>query len=364
MLDKLKNSSLYHKVFHWEYWPFLVFYFPVFFYWLWLSIKARSFFFFSASNPAIEGGGMLGESKFNILEKIDPEFKPISIVVKAPTARPALESLLKASGISFPLIAKPDMGERGWLVEKITNWAALEDYFTQGKGNFIIQEFVDFPVELGVFYYRFPGQQQGHISSIVVKDFLKVKGDGHSTVLELIEKYPRARFQRAVLQEKYPHLMDEIPATEKEIELVPIGNHCKGTTFLNGNQLINAQLVRIFDKISQPIEGFYFGRFDLRCVSLDDLYAGQNIRIVELNGAGAEPGHIYQPGFSIMEAYRVIFSHWQVMYQISRLNHAAGNAYMTLSEAKEMYADYQSFKQLNSIRRETVAHAPLHTQFT
>ncbi|MES2732563.1 MAG: hypothetical protein V4714_12470 [Bacteroidota bacterium] len=364
MINRLKNSSLYHKFFHWEYWPFPVFYFPVFFYWLWLSLKSRSFFFFSASNPSIKSGGMLGESKFSILEKIAPEFKPATILVEAPATRAVLESRLKTAGITFPLIAKPDIGERGWLVEKITNWAALEDYFTQVQGNFIIQAFVDFPVELGVFYYRFPSQKQGHISSIVVKDFLKVKGDGHSTILELIEKYPRARFQRVALQEKHPHLMGEILADGKELELVPIGNHCKGTTFLNGNQWINAQLVRVFDEISRPIQGFYFGRFDLRCTSIEDLYAGQNIRIVELNGAGAEPGHIYQPGFSIIEAYRVIFSHWRIMYQISQLNNAAGNPYMTLREGRAIFADYQNFKQVNSVRRETVAPTPLHTQLT
>jgi len=54
------------KITHWEYWPFELVYFPVVLYYFWLSIRARSFFFFSASNPSIETGGMLGESKFGI----------------------------------------------------------------------------------------------------------------------------------------------------------------------------------------------------------------------------------------------------------------------------------------------------------
>lgn len=327
-------------------------------------MKARSFFFFSASNPSIESGGMLGESKFDILEKIQPQYKPTTILVKAPATTDTLKSLLNAAGISFPLIAKPDKGERGWLVEKINDWASLSRYFSQAQGDFIIQNYVDFPLEIGVFYYRFPGEASGHVSSVVLKDFLKIRGNGHSTVLELMSRYPRARFQLPVLREKYPDLMKEIPAAGKVVELVPIGNHCKGTTFLNGNHLINEQLVAVFDEISRSVEGFYYGRFDLRCPSIEDLYAGRHIRVMELNGAGAEPGHIYQPGFSIIEAYRVIFAHWQMLYRISRQNHASGVPYMTWNAVRETMSRYKQYKKMNSQGTEAEASAPLRPQLT
>jgi hypothetical protein len=307
---------------------------------------------------------MLGESKFDILEKIRPHYKPATILVKAPATSDTLKPLLKAAGISFPLIAKPDKGERGWLVEKISDWDALSRYFSPVQGDFIIQGYVDFPLEAGVFYYRFPGEASGHISSVVLKDFLKIRGDGRSTVLKLMNLYPRARFQVHVLREKYPDLMKQIPAAGSVVELVPIGNHCKGTTFLNGNHLINEQLVAVFDEISRSIEGFYYGRFDLRCPTIEDLYAGRHIRVMELNGAGAEPGHIYQPGFSIIEAYRVIFAHWQVLYRISRQNHTSGVPYMTWKGVRETMSQYKQYKKINSQRAETAALGPLHSQLT
>ena len=116
--------------------------------------------------------------------------------------------------------------------------------------------------------------------------------------------------------------------------MVSIGNHCLGTKFLNANHLINDQLTAVFNKISHEIDGFYFGRYDLRCPSLSDLYEGKNIKIMELNGAGAEPAHIYQPGFSILEGWQVLLYHWHILYEISILNHKKGVAYLTLNEAR------------------------------
>jgi hypothetical protein len=65
---------------------------------------------------------------------------------------------------------------------------------------------------------------------------------------------------------------------------------------------------------------------------LTNLYDGEGIRIVELNGVGAEPGHIYQPGFSLWEGYRVLFRHWTAMYRIARLNHRRGVPYLRFRE--------------------------------
>jgi len=143
----------------------------------------------------------------------------------------------------------------------------------------------------------------------------------------------------------YGHHFHEIPAAGQIITLVSIGNHSRGTKFLSVNHLITPRLVDVFDRISAGVDGFYFGRYDLRCRSMADLYAGRHISILELNGAGAEPAHIYQPGFPLREAYRVLFHHWRVLYRISRENHRQGVAYMTLGEAKTVYQRSQSTKQ-------------------
>ena len=338
------NTPFFIRLRSWEYWPFAVVYIPVFVYWLWLSLKARSFFFFSAANPSIESGGLLGESKIDILDKIGDAFKPKTLFVPVNGALHTVWNQMLDGGFSFPVIAKPNAGERGWRVEKIEHWEGLVNYCQSSPVDFLIQEYVDYPLELGVFYYRMPNQTQGTVSSIVQKKFLSVTGNGRDCIETLIRQDDRALLQLDALTAKYGDELERIPAPGETVVLMPIGNHSRGTTFLNANHLITPELERLFDEISGSIDGFYFGRYDLRCPTVADLYAGQHIRILELNGAGAEPAHIYQPGFSLWTAWGVLLYHWQILYAISHENHRRGVAYMTLAEARTIYQRIQSDK--------------------
>lgn len=332
-LRNIGRQPFFIRLRNWEYWPFEVVYVPIFFYWLWLSLKARSLFFFSAANPSIETGGMLGESKIDILNRISDAYKPKTAFIEVPTTLATIREQMARHQLNFPIIAKPNVGERGWRVEKIEDAAELKAYANDSRVDFLIQEYVDTPLELGIFYYRLPGEARGSISSVVRKEFLFIRGDGCSTVWELIQRNERARLQIDTLKTRYQEILSRILRRNETFTLVPIGNHSRGTKFLNANNLINDQLTQVFDHISQSIDGFYFGRYDLRCSSLDDLYEGKNIRILELNGAGAEPAHIYQPGFSLQEAYRVLFHHWRVLYEISRENNRRGIPYLKLGKA-------------------------------
>jgi len=342
----VRYQNLWTKLTKWEYWPFEVVYLPIFFYWLWLSMKARSFFFFSAANPSIESGGMLGESKFRILEKIQDRFKPKTLFIPMPLDMNAILQRIQQAGISFPLIAKPDVGERGWKVEKIHNPDELAAYVQPMRVDFLIQEYIDYEIELGLFYYRFPSQHKGVISSIVMKEFLTLTGNGKSTLQELIVGDERARLQYHVLAAKYPALMENILPSDEKVTLVSIGNHSRGTKFINGNHLINNRLLDVFDGISQSIPGFHYGRYDIRCKSLEELYDGREIKILELNGAGAEPAHIYDPKFPFLEAYGVLFHHWSVLYQISKANSLNGTAFMSLREAWQTLVKLRNYRKL------------------
>jgi hypothetical protein len=330
-----KLKLLFTKITNWEYWPFELVYAPVVVYYFWLSLKARSFFFFSASNPSIETGGMMGESKFGILENIPQEVKAFTLFFKGNTSPLEIIKKIEENKISYPLIAKPDVGERGTGVEKINNAPALIDYLKNNKDDLLIQEYIDFTIELGIFYYRFPNQEKGIISSVVKKNFLKIVGNGRSSIGALIANYPRAGFQFDRLNSKLNY--DTIPEKGKIITLEPIGNHCRGTTFLDASNLIDQKLIDVFDSISTKIPGFFFGRYDLRCKTIEGLKMGTDIKIIELNGAGAEPGHIYHPGASLFKAWSVLLFHWKVLYQISIQNHKKGIPYMTFAEAKSRY---------------------------
>jgi hypothetical protein len=340
-LKKLLHSNFFIRLTHWEYWPFGIVQFPFFIYWLWLSLRARSLFFFSASNPGIVMGGMLGESKYDVLKLIPDQYKPKTKRVEYPTNKDRVLDIMRHHHFQFPVIFKPDLGERGFMVKRIFNEKDVEVYLEKLKANFLIQELIDLPVECGVFYTRFPNEINGEVTSLVLKEMLTVKGNGIAMLQELIFEKPRAKLQWEILKEIHVEKLTTIIPIGKIVELNQIGNHCLGTKFLNGEHLINKKLSQTFDLISKQIDGFYFGRYDLRCASVEDLYQGK-VKIMELNGCGAEPAHIYHPGFSLWRALRILSVHWKNMFTISVQNHKRGVQYLSMKEGKSIY---RKFKQ-------------------
>ena len=172
-----------------------------------------------------------------------------------------------------------------------------------------------------MLYHRFPNAGKGQITSVVMKEFLTVTGDGKATLEELITQHIRAAGRLDYLRNKYKSCLDKVLPPGEPMQLEPIGNHNRGTRFLNANHLINAQLVNVFDHLGKSIPDYYYGRFDLRVPSLDDLYLGKNIKIMELNGVNSEPAHIYDPGMGIGQAYRALFQHAKTIWQIANYNH-------------------------------------------
>jgi hypothetical protein len=285
----------------------------------------------------------MGESKFEVLSLVPDLVKPKTLLIKLPTTQNDVLDRMKEQGLTFPLIFKPDLGERGWMVRRIKNSDDVSRYLQEIKIDFIVQELVDLPLEFGVYYVRFPSEQKGFVNSITMKEFLSITGDGKKTVEELIHEQDRAMLQWPTLKETYGDRLTSVLPLSEKMELVSIGNHCLGTKFLNGNHLITEKLSGSFDRISQQIDGFYFGRFDLRCASLQDLENGI-VKIVELNGCGAEPAHIYHPGFSIWKAMGILITHWKNMYRISKENNQRGVPYISFQEGQAIYKKFKNLK--------------------
>lgn len=334
--------TFWTKVTHWEYWPFSVFYFPVFPLYAWLALKSKSLFFFTAANPNIDFGGMMGEKKSEIFDQIPDEFLPKTVLIERGDLDKAIEI---ASAISYPLIAKPDIGERGTWVKKIKDEKELIKYVNKCPVNFLLQELVDLPIELGVFYIKYPNQK-GFVTSIVKKEFLYVKGNGIATVNQLLEQNQRALLTADLESEHLKQIGKTIPKIGERVVIEPIGNHCKGTKFLNENHEIDDALNRAFNTLSDQIPEFHFGRFDLRCQSMDDLRQLRNFKVLELNGAGAEPAHIYQPGFSLLKAYQSIFWHLHVLAEISALNKKRGFSYWSFKQGYHKWKTHQRYNRL------------------
>ncbi len=339
----LSFRNFFTKLLHWEYWPFGIIQFPLFVMWFFYAVKERSLFYFSASNPGIPTGGMMGESKYEVLQLVPDSLKPKAALVKLPGSKQEIISKMQEMDLNFPVILKPDLGERGWMVRKINSIEEAEKYLFESTIDFLIQELVDLPHEFGVYYTRFPSVEKGFVNSITGKEFLFVEGDGKSSLKELILNNDRAALQWETLEKKYREELSTILAVGQKKELVSIGNHCLGTKFLNANYLINEKLNSSFDQISKQIPGFFFGRYDLRCGSIDDLENGR-VMIVELNGCGAEPAHIYHPGTSLIDGIRDLIVHWKNLYRVSKENHERGIPYLSFAEGKMIYQKFKAVK--------------------
>lgn len=312
------------KIMRFEFWPFWVLYLPVFIYYLWLSIKARSLSFFTAANPGIYLGGFAGESKIEILSSIEPKYLPNTVFVKAGITSDALIHQLNNNQIHYPFVLKPNVGERGDGVEKITNDSDLVNYLNSYNHDMIAQSFVNSSIEVGVLYYKMPDGSGSGITSVVIKSFLSIVGDGKTTLGELINKSERAQLRLNYLLDKFKSKLNDVLGDGELFLLEPIGNHCRGTTFLSGQSLINSKMVEVFDNITSHIKGFNIGRFDLKIDNITDLYTGAHIKILELNGVTSEPGHIYDPSCTLKEAYRALFEHYTLLFKIGKLNNKLG----------------------------------------
>lgn len=324
-----RNSKLLlHKITHWEYWPFQLVYVPIYFLWAFYSLKARSVFFFNASNPSIKNGGFIMESKKAIYDLIPQHYYPKTELIKEGTS---IEDIIKIVGIStikYPLIAKPDIGLRGSGVKKIDGIEDLKKYTEKANFDFIIQDLIPYENEVGIFYVRYPNEKSGKITGIVSKEFLIITGDGIATVEELIRKNPRYEMQLNVLQQEYGKRLSEIIPKGQKLNLVPYGNHARGAKFIDGSHWISPQLEQVINKMCLQIPGFYFGRLDVMYNAFEELERGENFSIVELNGAASEPTHIYDPRHSLFFAWKELARHITYMYEISIENNKKGFPYL------------------------------------
>lgn len=347
MLETQTEQDLLRKSDPMEFWPTWKLYLPLIPYIAFESIRSiRSgsisslgFGTIAAANPGIPLGGLVGESKYQILQKLDPRHVlKFFLVSKGSKDIDSILDKMNTLGLGFPIILKPDSGQRGQGVRKVRSAKHLEECLQESNVDLLIQEYHPGPFEVGIFYYRYPDSAKGKIFSITRKVFPKLVGNGISTLSKLVENHPRFRIQKDRFQKRFSKEWDKVPKLGESILLSEAGNHCQGTLFLDGSEWITPELENKIHEISSSFSGFYFGRYDIRFSSLKDFLEGKDLHIVELNGVTSESTNLYDPRFSLRERYSILFSQWKILFEISRQSKAKGTGLFSI--LKELYNFY------------------------
>jgi membrane protein DedA with SNARE-associated domain len=332
--------SRWRRAMRWEFWPPHVFYPPVVVYVLLLGIKHRCLTLFTCTNPGIPSGGFVGESKLDILRGLSSSTwsrSHVALATRPDSSLDASERLraarlfMEEHGLGFPIVVKPDSGQRGEGVRVVRSDCELEEVLRREARDLLVQEYAP-GFEFGVFYYRRPGEGCGRIFSITEKRFPTVNGDGESTLEELILRDSRAVCMAKVYRKQHAARLEEVLTQGEAFNLVELGSHCRGAVFLDGARFKTEALERSIDRLSQGFEGFYFGRFDIRTPSTEEFRRGRNFKVVELNGVTSEATHIYDPAHGLLHAYKVLFRQWRLAFEVGAQNHARGARPTPLSE--------------------------------
>ena len=322
--------------------------------WGWYIIRSRSVWFFTPSNPKLTFGGMEGEPKREMYDLLPSELFPTTInILPSEPIEHVIEKI--NAKINMPFIVKPEIGGQGILFRKIDTLAQLREYHSKIPVEYIIQEMVLFSTEVSIFYYRYPNETKGFVTGFLKKVPLQVIGDGKSTLFQLILNKPKAIARIDEIKKNHEANFNLIPGKNEVYKFSHAANHNRGAQFINLSDQIDEHLISVFDKISLNINDFFYGRYDVMCHSIEDLKKGINFSILEYNGCGAEPNHIYDSGYSLLNAYKEILKHWKVLYQISSINESRGNAYWGF---KKGYSFLKNTKRYYQIMKDADAKIP------
>ena len=331
LLEPWQRKALWQSWRKWryfEFWPALVFYIPIVPFYAFLAVRHRGLLTPFYASPNLTNGGLIGESKWDFLRHLSTAesstlkaFK-LDLGIDIPTAK----ERIKEAGFAYPYIVKPDVGQRGYGVRIIGNESLLEQYLAVRDFDLIVQNLSSLSREAGLFYVRKPSESVGSIFSITDKTFPVVLGDGKTSLGDLILRDTRARMIAPVYFERLKSKLDSVPQLNEAVQLAECGNHCQGAIFFDGNSMCSDALTAELDRIAKQIPEFYFGRFDVRYKDADALRRGESFEIVEVNGAGSEATHIWDPKSKLVDAYKTLYQQWSLLFAIGAAVRDSGHS--------------------------------------
>ncbi|MGH9464815.1 MAG: hypothetical protein ACRD0X_04165, partial [Thermoanaerobaculia bacterium] len=304
----------------WEFWPAWAVYPPIVLYVLALGLRHRGLTVFTAANPGIPAGGFIGESKAAILSRLGSvpgwRIPPWRLL---PAASPVAERLKSVRDfcavhdLDYPLVLKPDAGQRGSGVAIVEDDAGVESYLRRTGCDTLLQDYAP-GLEFGLFYVRFPDEPRGRLVAITEKRLPEIVGDGRRTIAELIVADERAVCRADLYLARQGAERERVPAAGERVALAQLGTHCRGAVFSDGSALATPALAAAVEAMSRTFEGFHFGRYDVRAPSAAALAAGGPLALIELNGVTSEPTHAYDTRYGLLAAWRTLAWQWRTAF--------------------------------------------------
>lgn len=347
------EPTLWQKLRDWESYPKNIFLLPLYFFGIFKAITNRTMWLFSTGNPELTFGSFFGLTKSEIYDILPAGTYPDSVLIPSNNTFTEALAKIKSIGLEYPFIAKPDVGMVGLLVRVIEDEEQLRAYHEKVKANWIVQSFVPYDVEIGLFYVRQPGAAKGRIAGLSEKKPLSIIGNGISTIGALVKKGEKTRKFEDEIFKRQMNQWNRVPAKGEFVQLIYTGNRKTGASLVERMDEVDEDLLAIFDEISHYKNKLYFGRFDIKCESLEDLKQGKNFAILEFNGVHSGYGHLYHCGKSTMEAYRAILKLWAELYNICIANAERGHRFTPFWEGwKTLSRTIRHFYKLTKWEKE------------
>ena len=108
------------------------------------------------------------------------------------------------------------------------------------------------------------------------------------------------------------------------VRLSLIGSTRVGGRYEDGSALASDALLAAIEAVARDMPSFHAGRFDVRYRSLQDLRRGR-FTIMEVNGAGSEAVHAWDPKYSVWQVYRMVFAKQRLLFALGAANRARGH---------------------------------------
>jgi hypothetical protein len=291
------------------------------------------------ANYALNHGEIGLGSKYESHQVFDERFFLPTAFVSSSLSDDEKSSLIRdfASRHGYPLVLKPNLGCVGKGILKLHDDEEMTDAIASLVGDYMVQKFTPFNTEYGVFYTRHRGRPQ--ITGINRKHFPCITGNGRDSLLTLARNHYRySDHWHSFLQY---HDTRRIPEPGEQVQLSFIGSHTLGCKFTDETHRLTPELEAAVFEVFEQQPGYNFGRLDIKAENQAAFLRGEFV-LIEVNGVASLPTHMFDPKYSLWEAYRIFLRHAGILTNIAREHQHVPMDMLPLKEIIRQVGDGQN----------------------